>query len=142
MPVQAGGPPILIGAIAGPAIQRIGRYADGYIGTGGPDRIGAVTEIVKKAWQDAGRTGTPRLVATAYFALGAGAEEPGRSNLRGYYSSFMGPAADFIVQGLLTTPDAAKAAVKGYEDAGFDEITFWPTVAKLEQVERLAEAVA
>jgi hypothetical protein len=49
---------------------------------------------------------------------------------------------DQIVQGTLATPEAIKGAIQGYESIGVDEIIFWPTVAELDQIDRLADVAA
>ncbi len=139
-PVQPGGPPIYIGAMSDAAIARVGKYADGYIGAGSPDMAAAIIEKVSKSWQAAGRSGKPKFVATAYFALGEAAAEQGRAYLQDYYS-FMGPAADFMAQSLLTTVDAVAQTYQRLVKMGFDEVSFWPTVADVTQVRLLAEAV-
>jgi probable F420-dependent oxidoreductase len=56
-PVQPGGPPVLLGGMAKPALQRIGRIADGWITSSRTDlaRIGGLIEIVLEAAAAAGR---------------------------------------------------------------------------------------
>jgi len=56
-PVQPGGPPVLLGGMAKPALQRIGRIADGWITSSRTDlaRIGELIAIVREAAADAGR---------------------------------------------------------------------------------------
>lgn len=139
-PVQRGGPPILIGAIADQAIARVGKFADGFIRTGGPEGAEKSLEIVRKSWEENGRKGKPKLVTNLYFALGEEAAPKGRAYMMDYYS-FAGPAAERIASGLLTTVDEVANAMQGLQKLGFDEVNFWPTVADLRQVRLLAEAV-
>ncbi|MET8877073.1 hypothetical protein [Nocardia sp. NPDC004604] len=40
-------------------------------------------DAAKRAWQNAGRQGTPKLVVLTYFALGD--TETGQANIRGFY---------------------------------------------------------
>ena len=47
-----------------------------------------------------------------------------------------------MVQGLLTTLEAIKGAAQAYEGVGVDELILMPTVADLNQVDRLTDAVA
>jgi probable F420-dependent oxidoreductase len=56
-PVQAGGPPILLGASAPGALRRVGRYADGWVTSSRADlsRIGESIDIVRSAAAEAGR---------------------------------------------------------------------------------------
>jgi alkanesulfonate monooxygenase SsuD/methylene tetrahydromethanopterin reductase-like flavin-dependent oxidoreductase (luciferase family) len=139
-PVQPGGPPILIGANAEAAMARAARIADGFIGT--PAVLGRAQEVaqfIRNAWREAGRSGTPSLKAAAYFALGD--VEKGAAYLRDYYA-FAGQGAEYVVQGMVTTPEAVRQVIKVCEEAGFDEVCLWPTVADLDQLRRLAEIVA
>ena len=46
-----------------------------------------------------------------------------------------------MIQAILTTPEAVEGAIQGFSAAGMDEFILWPTVADLDQVERLAEIV-
>jgi probable F420-dependent oxidoreductase len=57
LPVQPGGPPILLGGMAKPALERIGRIADGWITSSRADlsRIGDLIAVVKESAAAAGR---------------------------------------------------------------------------------------
>jgi hypothetical protein len=95
---------------------------------------------VRAAWRDAERPGRPALWGQGYFALGSEAEEPGAAYLRHYYA-FTGPFAEKIAAANLTSPGAVRDFVRGYEDAGCDELVLLPTVAGLDQLERLSDVV-
>ena len=116
------------------------RYADGYVHGGGPPRAFArAADKAYAAWSDAGRPGKPQLWAQGYFALGNDAvKERGYRYLRDYYT-FTGPFAERIAAGLLTTPQAVAQFIRGYQDAGCDELVLFPTVPDLAQLDRLAE---
>jgi hypothetical protein len=45
------------------------------------------------------------------------------------------------VEGLLTTPQAVAAQVRGYAEAGCDELVLLPAVTDPEQADRLADVV-
>ena len=62
----------------------------------------------------------------------------GEDYLRDYYS-FTGPFAEKIAAGLLTTPQAIAQFLRGYEEAGCDELVLFPTVPDLTQVDQLAD---
>jgi hypothetical protein len=47
----------------------------------------------------------------------------------------MGPAAENVAKGILSTPIAVENAVKSFAENGADELILWPTIAELEQVE-------
>jgi hypothetical protein len=84
--------------------------------------------------------GSPRLVGAAYYVLGPDAGGRGAAYIRDYYA-FMGPATEYLIQGLLTTPEAVKDAMTGFSDVGVDELIFWPTVPDLDQVDQLTAIV-
>ncbi|HLH60258.1 MAG TPA: LLM class flavin-dependent oxidoreductase [Ktedonobacteraceae bacterium] len=133
------GPPILVGGLSDSGFARMARYTDGYVHGGGPPRAFArAADKVFAAWSDAGRPGRPQLWAQGYFALGDDEViEKGRRYMRDYYA-FTGPFAERIAAGLLTTPQAIAQFIRGYEDAGCDELVLFPTVSDLAQLDRLA----
>ena len=136
--MPAGRPRVLVGGLSGEAFARMARWADGYVHGGGPPRAFAgAASRARAAWNDLGRPGRPTLWGQGYFALGEEAADHGASYLRDYYA-FTGPFAERIVAGNLTTPQAVVDFVRGYEEAGCDELVLLPAVADPDQVERLA----
>ncbi|HET8526000.1 MAG TPA: LLM class flavin-dependent oxidoreductase [Actinomycetota bacterium] len=137
---RPGGPPLLVGGLSGRSYARMAKFADGYVHNGGPPRAFArAAEQARAAWSEAGRPGTPGLWGQSYFALGD--EERGAAYLRDYYA-FTGPFAERIAAANLTTPQAVMDQVRGYEEAGCDELVLLPTVPDLAQLERLADVLA
>jgi alkanesulfonate monooxygenase SsuD/methylene tetrahydromethanopterin reductase-like flavin-dependent oxidoreductase (luciferase family) len=138
---KAPGPRVLVGGSSGEALARMARYADGYMHGGGPPRAfaGAAAKAVA-AWSDLGRPGRPILWGMGYFALGHGTADTGAEYLRHYYA-FTGPFAEKIAAGNLTSPGAITDFIRGYEDAGCDELVLFPTASSIEQVDRLAEVI-
>lgn len=138
---NAPGPQLLVGGSSGEALARMARYADGYMHGGGPPRAfaGAATKALA-AWSDLGRPGRPVLWGMGYFALGDGTAEAGAAYLRQYYA-FTGPFAEKIAAGNLTSPGGIADFIRGYEDAGCDELVLFPTVSGIDQVDRLAEVI-
>jgi len=131
---------ILVGGLSGQAYARMARYADGYAHNGGPPRaFSNAASRALAAWSDLGRPGTPKLWGQGYFAFGE--LERGDAYLRDYYA-FTGPFAEQIAAGNLTSARAIRDFVRGYEEAGCDELILFPTVADIGQVERLAEVLA
>jgi hypothetical protein len=61
--------------------------------------------------------------------------------MRDYYS-FTGPFADRIAEGMLATPQGVAAFVRGYAEAGCDELVLLPAVADIEQLMRLQEVLS
>lgn len=137
-PVQPGGPPVLIGGSAPPALRRAGLMGDGYIaGTRDAPQIIEAFNIVEEAWKEAGRSGRPRLAAIRYFALGPDAKERGSKAIADYYS--FGP--DRALTSLVTTPEGVKAHTKACGDVGVDELVWLPSIPEVDQVARLREAL-
>ncbi|MGH2710893.1 MAG: LLM class flavin-dependent oxidoreductase [Actinomycetota bacterium] len=135
-------PELLVGGSSDAAFVRVARYADGYVHGGGPPRAFIrAAERARTAWTDNGRPGSPALWGQSYFALGDDAIDRARAYMRDYYS-FTGPFAEKIVEGLLTTPQQIAAQVRGYAEAGCDELVLLPAVNDIEQVDRLAEVVS
>jgi alkanesulfonate monooxygenase SsuD/methylene tetrahydromethanopterin reductase-like flavin-dependent oxidoreductase (luciferase family) len=132
--------PVLVGGGTGPAFARMARYADGYAHNGGPPRAFArAAASARAAWSDLDRPGRPLLWGQGYFALDD--ERAGAAYLRDYYA-FTGPFAERIAAGNLTSARAIRDFVRGYAEAGCDELILFPTVADPTQLDRLAEVLA
>ena len=140
-PAQPGGPELLIGGYSPVPIRRVGRWGDGFISGGIPDpaQVRQMFDLAEEAWRTEGREGRPRLVASLYYALGPDAGRGGDS-LRDYYGYF-GPAADDMARSIPSSPEAVEGLIRGFGEVGADEVICWPTVAELDQVDRLADLV-
>jgi alkanesulfonate monooxygenase SsuD/methylene tetrahydromethanopterin reductase-like flavin-dependent oxidoreductase (luciferase family) len=131
---------LLVGGASGQAFSRMARYADGYAHGGGPPRAFAgAAARASAAWRDLGRPDRPRLWGQGYFALGD--VERGNAYLRDYYA-FTGPFAERVVAANLTSARAIKDFLRGYEEAGCDELVLFPTTADVAELDRLAEVLA
>lgn len=131
---------LLVGGLSGQAFSRMARYADGYAHGGGPPRaFASAAAKAEAAWRDLGRPGRPRLWGQGYFTFGE--VERGNAYLRDYYA-FTGPFAERIVAENLTSARAVKDFIRGYEEAGCDELVLFSTTPGLEQLEQLQEALA
>lgn len=139
---RADGPTLLIGGSSNATYARVARYADGYVHGGGPPRSFAqAAHRVRAAWIEAARPGAPKLWAEAYFALGDDTTiESGLAYMRHYYA-FTGPFAERIAAGTLTSAQAIAQYIRGYEEAGCDELVLFPTIPSLDQLNRLAEII-
>ena len=140
-PARAGGPELLIGGYSPPAIRRVGRWGDGYISGGIPDpeQVRRMFDLAEESWRTEGREDRPRLVAALYYALGPNAERGG-DYIRDYYG-YIGPAADDMARSIPSSPEAVGGLIRGFGEVGADEVICWPTVAELDQVDRLADLV-
>jgi alkanesulfonate monooxygenase SsuD/methylene tetrahydromethanopterin reductase-like flavin-dependent oxidoreductase (luciferase family) len=142
-PARPGGPELLLGGYVPAAIQRVGRWADGFI-TGGvadPGQARQLYAMAEAAWQAAGRSGRPRFVGTLYYALGADAQAHVRAYVLDYYG-YVGSAAEQMAATFPASPEAVKEKIQAFGDVGVDELVFWPSVAELDQLDRLADLVA
>jgi alkanesulfonate monooxygenase SsuD/methylene tetrahydromethanopterin reductase-like flavin-dependent oxidoreductase (luciferase family) len=140
-PARPGGPELLIGGYSPPAIRRVGRWGDGFISGGVPDpeQVRQMFDLAEESWRAEGRGGKPRLVACLYYALGPNAARGG-DYIRDYYSYF-GPGADDMARSIPSSPETIEGLIRGLGDVGADEVICWPTVAELDQVDRLAEII-
>jgi len=141
-PTGQAGPPLLVGGLSDLTFARVARYANGYLHGGGPPATFAkAAQKARAAWTDAGRPDRLQLWGMGYFALGETEAAAGTEYLRHYYD-FAGPFAERIAAGLLNTPQAVVAFIRGYQEAGCDELILFPTVSNINQLERLAEVIA
>ena len=144
--VQAGGPPVLAGAMGPKSLSRAAQWADGVIGfsVGGvPEEMRDAADAARKAWDDAGRE-PPRLVSGCFYALGV--PEPA-TTLRGFtadYLAFVGRGFAQQVADSLTAfdADAVGRAIDGAEEAGLDEFILVPASPDLAVLEATMELVS
>jgi alkanesulfonate monooxygenase SsuD/methylene tetrahydromethanopterin reductase-like flavin-dependent oxidoreductase (luciferase family) len=132
--------PILIGGSSEAAIRRTIEFGVGWTAGGVPPQMVApFVERVRAAWRDAGREGSPWIVALNYFSLGE-TEEQSRGYLRDYYG-FGGPEmAEMIAGSAHRSPEAIRDVVAAFDEAGIDELVLDPTVSDPAQVDLLAKA--
>jgi len=140
-PTRDGGPELILGGHSAAALARAARVADGWIGgSGGPPMFRQGAAALASACDELGRPRPARLLALAYFALGADAEAAADSYLLRYYG-FAPPYAQLVRRAALVDEAALTRAVKEYEQAGCDELLLMPCAAGVDQVERLAEVI-
>jgi alkanesulfonate monooxygenase SsuD/methylene tetrahydromethanopterin reductase-like flavin-dependent oxidoreductase (luciferase family) len=129
----------LIGGGADAAVRRTVRYADGWTAGGvPPEAIAPMVTRVREAWREAGREGEPRIAALVYFGLSD--PEASKQSLRQYYA-FLGEWGERIAESAVRSPDAAREVAKAFENVGVTDLVFDPTVADVDEVDRLADAV-
>jgi alkanesulfonate monooxygenase SsuD/methylene tetrahydromethanopterin reductase-like flavin-dependent oxidoreductase (luciferase family) len=141
-PTTTGGRiPLLIGGEARRAAPRAARWQAGYTLGGAPPEMaaGALQEF-KTLYREAGGSGDPRIVVLTYFSLGDDHVEESLHNLRTYYG-FLGDWAEAIATGAVRTAREVRDRAAAFEELGVDELVFDPTVASLDQVDRLADVL-
>lgn len=135
--------PLLFGGRARATVRRAITMGDGWVAGALRDypMQTAFADEIRAGWRKAGRAGEPRFHAAANFALGgADVTQAGREHVARYYG-FKPDYAALNVADLVCSAKDARDTVQAYRDLGFDRLLFHPTVASLDQVDRLADAV-
>jgi alkanesulfonate monooxygenase SsuD/methylene tetrahydromethanopterin reductase-like flavin-dependent oxidoreductase (luciferase family) len=145
-PIQAGGPPLMAGALVAGAIRRSARWADGLLAwTFAPDLdiVRMSFEAMRAGWVAAGRRGTPWLAVACYFALGRDAAAGLQAYVR-HYLAFVGEefAAARARSVTTTTAEGIRTAMRQLADLGADELILVPTIAAIDQIEEAMEIAA
>ncbi|WP_024805291.1 LLM class flavin-dependent oxidoreductase [Nocardia sp. BMG51109] len=130
--------PLLFGGYSAPTLDRMVRWGEGYLGGSLPPAMTAPSfDAAKRAWQQADRQGSPKLVVLAYFALGD--TETGQANIHDFYR--LAPATIVGNVLLCSTTTMIEQVIADYTDLGIDEIIFVPATDDLDEVTRLADIV-
>lgn len=151
IPVQPGGPQVLIGGRVPTALRRVAKWGVGYV-TGAvfsADASKAIYDQVVANWQEAGREGTPRFVGTVACANGEEQAQRTAESIDHYYY-YRGPAqrggpapkrvkASDSRNNIPSNIAAIREVLKACEEIGMDEVIVRPGVEEIEQVDRLAE---
>lgn len=134
-------PGLMIGGGVQASYDRAAKFGDGWLAGGSPpDQFKESADEVRKAWADAGRDGEPRLACLAYFALGDTGEEDAQRYLTDYYSWLGEETAGYIAGSAAKDADTVKGYVSAFEEAGCDELIFFPCNSSPDQVDLLADA--
>jgi alkanesulfonate monooxygenase SsuD/methylene tetrahydromethanopterin reductase-like flavin-dependent oxidoreductase (luciferase family) len=140
-PLQEPGPPIWVGALQPPAIERALRVGDGYIfGTVGADVLAEYTPQIRQGLAANGKPDAT-VAALAYCAVGddpAKALEEGTHHVLRYYGQLWTEPENLIHHG---PPEKIAEDVARYAEAGIDVLILFAEIPDLEQVERLADGV-
>ncbi|WP_327093781.1 LLM class flavin-dependent oxidoreductase [Nocardia vinacea] len=140
-PLRPEGPELLFGGFQPAAIDRVGRWGGGFLAAAAPSWAGGLFDTARRSWKEHGRDGKPRIVAQVNVALGApDLIEDARTSMGAYYE-FSG-RADFMLAGMLTTPDEIRTAISQFEDLGADEVMLYCYGRDADQVDRLADVIA
>lgn len=139
-PVTPAGPELLFGGFRPAAIDRVGRWGGGLLAAAAPSWAGNLFDLARISWSDHGRSGSPRIVAQLNTALGPQPLiDQARVAILDYYE-FSG-RADYMADGMLTTPNQIRCAIRQFEDLGADEVMLYCYGTDPDQVDRLADAV-
>jgi alkanesulfonate monooxygenase SsuD/methylene tetrahydromethanopterin reductase-like flavin-dependent oxidoreductase (luciferase family) len=134
-------PSILVGGRAGASFRRAATYGDGWINGGGaPEAFAGGRDEAVEAFRQAGRTEQPRAVSLTYFSLDEDPEAQAQRTIGDYYA-FAGEYQAAVVQGTAKGEDEVKERVRGFAEAGCDELVMFPASPDPDQVDKLAAAV-
>jgi alkanesulfonate monooxygenase SsuD/methylene tetrahydromethanopterin reductase-like flavin-dependent oxidoreductase (luciferase family) len=140
-PARDGGPEVLFGGFRSAAVERVARWGEGFLSASPPASAGNLFRAVEQAWQAAGRSATPRLVAQVNVALGPeDVIDDARKALTDYYAYTGDPGQ--TVNGMLTSPAQIRKAMADFADLGADEVMLYCWSGDTDQVDRLADVVA
>ncbi|WP_424569316.1 LLM class flavin-dependent oxidoreductase [Streptomyces sp. CH-036] len=132
--------PLLFGGMVQASYNRAARSGRGYIGASVPAHmITGAFDGVRTAWKDAGREGSPYLVAIAYYAVAD--IEAGRANVYDYYSTAGADTAGFIASAVSGGADVIRKTVSEFEAIGADELILNPTSDDIDEILRVADVV-
>jgi alkanesulfonate monooxygenase SsuD/methylene tetrahydromethanopterin reductase-like flavin-dependent oxidoreductase (luciferase family) len=117
-PVQAGGPPILIGAMGPKSMRRGAEWAQGaylFSMNGDKAEIATMIDMADRAWEEAGRADRPYRMAGFWHSLA----DDAATRLHQYTYDYLKIAGDEIanaVAGSMTraTEDAVRRAIDDY----------------------------
>ncbi|MCV7011592.1 LLM class flavin-dependent oxidoreductase [Mycolicibacterium madagascariense] len=143
-PVQAGGPPLLVGTIGPKTVRSAATWADGVAGTILDLDVGAqnaLFDVARSAWAEAGRP-APHLATSFWFALGDG--DAPRAQLHRHLRRYMNwIPAEFVdamapTTGWAGTEDELLRVLREFEAVGTDEVHLIPTSTDLDQLRSAA----
>ncbi len=143
VPVQAGGPKILTGAMGPKGLARSAQWADGvyaFSGNGEQQELENTLNMTAEAWQAAGRSDTPYKLGGCWYSLADG----GAQKLYDYVYSYLLIAGEDIAKWMAdsvhrSNTDAVKEALDNIEAAGCEEAMLSPVTAELCEIDRLVD---
>jgi alkanesulfonate monooxygenase SsuD/methylene tetrahydromethanopterin reductase-like flavin-dependent oxidoreductase (luciferase family) len=139
--VQPGGPELILSGFAPKAFERTARYGDGFV-TAANDlpNIEQAFRAVERSWQEAGRSGQPRLIAQIDIALETRHIGQGRQNVLDYYA-ISKPFDVYKSNTMLTTEQQIRDIIPALASIGADEVVFFTWSSEIEQVDRIANLI-
>ncbi|WP_102143747.1 LLM class flavin-dependent oxidoreductase [Mycobacterium hubeiense] len=146
-PVQAGGPPLLVGTIGPKTVRSAATWADGLAGMTldvNVDKQNELFDVARRAWAEAGKP-KPHLATSFWFALGDGdaARAQVHRHLRRYMNWIPAEYVDAMAPttGWAGSEDELLSVLKKFADVGTDEVHLIPTSPDIDQLRRVADVV-
>jgi alkanesulfonate monooxygenase SsuD/methylene tetrahydromethanopterin reductase-like flavin-dependent oxidoreductase (luciferase family) len=146
-PVQAGGPPLLIGSIGPKTIRSAAAWADGVAGAAldlDVVKQNELFDVARAAWAGAGKP-RPHLATSFWFAFGS--HQQARAQIHRHLRRYMNwIPAEYVdamapTTGWAGSEDELVAVLRKFEEIGTDEIQLIPTSSDLDQLRRAADVV-
>ncbi|RDH77973.1 LLM class flavin-dependent oxidoreductase [Mycolicibacterium moriokaense] len=146
-PVQAAGPPLLVGTMGPKTMASAAAWADGLAGTTldlDTAKQNELYDVARTAWAQAGKP-KPLLATSFWFALGE--REEARAQVHRHLRRYMNWIPAEYVDAMAPTTgwagdeDELLGVLRRFEDIGTDEVHLIPTSSDVEQVRRVADVV-
>jgi len=145
VPVQPGGPRLLVGTMGPKTVRSAAAWADGLAGTTLDLDVGKQNElfdIARSAWADAGKP-RPHLATSFWFAIGDGDEPRAQvhRHLRHYMNWVPADIVDAMAPttGWAGTADELRDLLAEFAEIGTDEIQLIPTSSSIDELRRVVE---
>jgi alkanesulfonate monooxygenase SsuD/methylene tetrahydromethanopterin reductase-like flavin-dependent oxidoreductase (luciferase family) len=147
MPLQRGGPQLLVGTMGPKTVRSAAEWADGLAGTTLDldfAKQNELFDVARTAWAQAGKP-IPLLATSFWFALGDtdDARAQIHRHLRRYMNWILAEYVDAMAPGTgwAGSEDQLFGLLRKFEDIGTDEIHLIPTSSDVDQVRRDADVV-
>ena len=147
LPVQGGGPPLLVGTLGPKTLRSAAAWADGLAGTTLDLDVAKQDElfdVARQAWAEAGKP-KPHLATSFWFALGPvdDARAQVHRHLRRYMNWIPAEYIDAMAPttGFAGSEDDLAAVLREFAAVGTDEVQLIPTSSDLDQLRRAADLV-
>ena len=146
LPVQAGGPELLIGTMGPKTVRSAASWADGLAGTTldlDVDKQNELFDVARQSWARAGKC-KPHLATSFWFAIGDDAQDA-RAQVHRHLLRYMNWIPTQVVDAMAPTTgwagsdDELLATLHRFADIGTDEIHLIPTSSDIDQLRRVAE---
>jgi alkanesulfonate monooxygenase SsuD/methylene tetrahydromethanopterin reductase-like flavin-dependent oxidoreductase (luciferase family) len=137
--LPTGRPGLLIGGLAPAALRRAATASQGWVAPSfGLATLTDGMASVRRAWQEAGRSGQPRVVVERYFSLGRDADTVADHYIEHYYTRqwFSYARGD-----TLTSRERILDEVSRLAATGCDDLLLLPCSGGIEQLHQLADVL-
>jgi len=145
-PVQADGPPLLIGAMGPKNIERASHWAQGIYAFsmgGKADEINRLFSLTDEAWKKAGRKNNPYKMAGFWFSLAPDAQAKLEEYVFGYLRYFGDAPARAVAKTMrCSNEDTIRRAIDDIERLGCDEVMLVPATSEECEIERMTKLIA